>query len=272
MAVIRETVGIDTWRRGGENDTLQGADGNDWLYGDEGNDWLVGEGGNDQLIREDADDFLFGSAGSDTLSEGAGNDSLQGGAGNDWLYGETGNDLLTGNAGADRFILGSGRDTVNDWNPSQGDVIDLRPAVRSYNADTDSTSDFVSVTPNAMTFTSTIAIDADGSDDGRVNFQNIGLVKDATYSTVSAMLNEGSLIGPGSSSETSSFGTSSTAALAVAAFQGPDGTAGQFMEFLGVNIKILKRSSVIQERQPYHEQHEIPEYRQHQGPARVADK
>ncbi|WP_111432039.1 type I secretion C-terminal target domain-containing protein [Rhodobacteraceae bacterium DSL-40] len=236
--------GVDTMRGGDGNDTIQAGPGNDLLYGDGGNDQLVGADGDDRIWAGSGDDFLIGSDGNDTLYGSWGNDTLLGGGNNDVLYGEAGNDLLVGNAGADTFVLGNGFDTVNDWNRSQGDVIDLRPALGNYNASADNIADFVRVTRNSGTSTSTIAIDSNGTDGG-TNFQNIGLIKNSTYSSVGQMLSAGALLVPGGSSTSS--GTTSpapapsdgtTSSSSGGGSSAPDGSAASFMEFLGVNIEI----------------------------------
>jgi len=58
----------------------------------------------------------------------AGNDNLVGGSGNDTLLGLGGQDTLTGGLGADKFRFNSpseGIDTITDFNPTQGDKIEL---------------------------------------------------------------------------------------------------------------------------------------------------
>jgi hypothetical protein len=210
--------------------TINGTAGSSTLRGTNTGDTINGNGGHDLLLGLSGNDILRGGAGTDTLRGGAGFDTLQGGDGNDWLLGDAGNDLLIGNAGADTFVLGSGMDTVGDWNPSQGDKVNLVAALSAfYDPATDDIADFVRVTRNAGANTSTIAIDANGMEDGRVNFQSVGIVKNATYSSVGQMLNAGTLLTPGGGSASS--GGSATAT------QAPDGSVAHFMEFLGVNIE-----------------------------------
>jgi Ca2+-binding RTX toxin-like protein len=48
---------------------------------------------------------------------------LAGEDGNDKLFGGTGNDVMLGGEGADQLNCGDGIDTVLDYDPSQGDVI-----------------------------------------------------------------------------------------------------------------------------------------------------
>ncbi len=62
---------------------------------------------------------IVGSAGNDYLSGNAGNNTLDGGAGNDYLYGGTGNDTYL-------FNLGSGQDTIYDYDSTAGNVDTIR--------------------------------------------------------------------------------------------------------------------------------------------------
>ncbi|MCA9030410.1 MAG: hypothetical protein KDA66_06345, partial [Planctomycetaceae bacterium] len=121
--------------RGGQDDDIRvsGGDGNDRVYGDFGNDLEVnGNAG---------DDFVFGGDGNDIVRGGSGDDWVYGDAdpdlppsnpvatGNDWIAGDLGNDQLFGQGGADTFFfqqdVAGTIDTIHDWNPAQGDRIDL---------------------------------------------------------------------------------------------------------------------------------------------------
>jgi hypothetical protein len=79
-----------------------------------------------------SDLVLSGNAALATGNGGA--NRLSGNAGSDRLIGRAGNDTLSGGAGADRFRCGSGlsahsnRDTLIDFEPSQGDRIELEKA------------------------------------------------------------------------------------------------------------------------------------------------
>jgi serralysin len=97
--------------------------------------WVLGNDLNNVITGNNVNNNLQGGAGNDTLNGGAGNDFLDGGTGEDKLIGGTGNDVLTGGIGADVFdwnlvdINNSGpiaRDTVKDFNLSQGDKLDLK--------------------------------------------------------------------------------------------------------------------------------------------------
>jgi hypothetical protein len=177
--------------------------------------------------------MINGTAGGNALRGTNRNDTMNGQGGNDVLTGLGGNDLLIGNAGADTFILRSGMDTVNDWAPGQGDKIDIRGALGRYDAGSDGIGEFVRVARSGNT--STIAIDANGMEEGRVNFQSVGIVKNATYSSVGQMLNAGTLLVPAGGSASSSGSTGGS--TGGGGTQGAEGSVSHFMEFLGVNIE-----------------------------------
>jgi len=78
-------------------------------------------------------DVIIGGAGKDRLNGNGDDDQLFGGIGNDALLGEIGADTLQGDSGADSFLYksvlqspaGIGRDTITDFDPASGDVINL---------------------------------------------------------------------------------------------------------------------------------------------------
>jgi Ca2+-binding RTX toxin-like protein len=139
--VVRGNVGNDTIGGGGGNDRLAGNVGNDSIGGGQGIDLLRGDVGDDTLEGGPDDDTLFGFVGNDALSGGNGNDVLWGGVGDDTLEGGNGNDSLGGIIG--RNILSGGQDAdtfhvralelnaSNDFNATQGDVLDLVPKAKS---------------------------------------------------------------------------------------------------------------------------------------------
>ena len=113
---------------------------------------MVGElrlGGGDDIYRGRGGTLsgaAYGEDGNDIIHAGQGANVLDGGAGNDRLAGGRGADVLRGGADADRFIFAavghstvsaSGRDTVEDFNRTERDRVDLRQidadAVRSGN-------------------------------------------------------------------------------------------------------------------------------------------
>ena len=111
-------------------------------YGGDGNDVIQGSGsqlnawggaGNDVIKGSTKGDYLHGDAGKDRISGGDGADFITGGDGDDVLEGGAGADRLLGGAGADHFVFGPGSlgradqtDRIMDFNPGEGDVIDLR--------------------------------------------------------------------------------------------------------------------------------------------------
>lgn len=127
-------LGDDEIHGGGGKDTLDGGAGDDLLDGGTGHDAILGGAGNDTLLGDRGRDRLYGCADDDTLSGGNGKDELFGDEGNDVLVGGKGRDILFGGAGADSFVFearsdsrsnGKGFDIIRDFNPDDGDVIDL---------------------------------------------------------------------------------------------------------------------------------------------------
>lgn len=101
-------------------EAVAGSRGGDLLWGDQGANRLDGLAG---------DDRLEGRGGGDWLRGGTGDDVLAGGAGADVLEGGPGRDRIAGGEGADRFVvrgIGDGRDVVLDFDPAEGDRLDLR--------------------------------------------------------------------------------------------------------------------------------------------------
>ncbi|ARO34317.1 serralysin-like metalloprotease domain-containing protein (plasmid) [Rhizobium sp. NXC14] len=140
-------------------DSLQGMDGNDrieidqydtWYSGDNGIDLLVftgpgsltyalAQGAFENVEAGDGDDTIWGTEDVNSIKLGAGNDlalgydgndTINGGDGNDYIVGGAGNDTLTGGAGADWFLLENttGVDTITDFSPTLGDMIQLDSA------------------------------------------------------------------------------------------------------------------------------------------------
>ncbi len=116
-------------------DTITGSAGANKLYSNGGADILSGLGGNDILDNLGGGTSLGGN-GIDTLYGGA---VMNGGAGNDQLFADGSINRISGGLGADNFIydsiIGSGWsypdffDTITDFNPLQGDKIDLHNAL-----------------------------------------------------------------------------------------------------------------------------------------------
>ncbi|MEC4890332.1 MAG: calcium-binding protein, partial [Nitrospira sp.] len=101
-----------------------GSDGTDYLWGSAESNYLQGLGGNDSLYGNEGDDVLLGGAGDDSLDGGQGNDVLEGGAGTDWLSD------YQGGSDTYRWGVGSGQDTVGDFDAGQGglDAVEVQGA------------------------------------------------------------------------------------------------------------------------------------------------
>ncbi len=82
------------------------------------------------------------------LLGGTGPDYLEGGFGDDILFGGAGDDVLVGNRGADRFVIdvASRVDRIEDFNPEEGDQIDL---TRFFAGVSGIAEDYVRVVPEA---------------------------------------------------------------------------------------------------------------------------
>ena len=141
----------------------------DWLFTVDPEKIITGDRSNNRLKGDDGDNRLSGGKGNDTLNGGEGNDILYGGEGNDTLKGGKGNDtlkgtdvisggantddLLEGGAGADLFVLGDVHQAyytaagwhdcavIEDFNPGQGDVIQLHGSRDDYHTETKTIND-----------------------------------------------------------------------------------------------------------------------------------
>lgn len=133
--VIDGLAGNDVILGAGGADRLSGGDDNDILEGKGGDDLLRGDSGNDVLDGGAGDDILIGNTGNDLLAGQIGDDQLLGGQGDDVLLGGQGADTLDGGGGADVFkytdIQDAG-DTILDFNPNQGDTIDISEILDGY--------------------------------------------------------------------------------------------------------------------------------------------
>jgi RTX calcium-binding nonapeptide repeat (4 copies) len=92
---------------------IDGTERDDNISGLVDNSLVVGKAGNDIIKAGNGDDLIQG---------GTGNDKIFGGNGNDILFGGLGDDILTGGKGADVFYCGVGRDTITDYNSTEGDM------------------------------------------------------------------------------------------------------------------------------------------------------
>jgi Ca2+-binding RTX toxin-like protein len=210
--------------------TLEGGAGDDLLDGGKGADLMIGGLGDDIYIVDNKRDVVIELPGegtdtvrstvSFTLPEhvenlelmgkakaGTGNDlanvitgnagknTLVGGAGDDTLIGLGGKDTLEGGPGADRFVwleLADGTDTIRDFTPGDGDIIDFSALVSGFTAGISDVADFLRLTAGKKG--ATLALDADG--DGPGSFQAMAVLTgfDATTTTVEALVEDGSIL------------------------------------------------------------------------------
>ena len=129
----------DHWIGTKRDDVMSGNGGNDVIQGMGGNDRIYGGVGDDRLLGGDGADFIQGSAGNDMAAGGAGADVVRGSAGTDELWG--GNNLDSdGDGAADYFVFdyasdsraGDGIDSIMDFHPEEGDVINIGATVEGY--------------------------------------------------------------------------------------------------------------------------------------------
>jgi Ca2+-binding RTX toxin-like protein len=115
------------------DDTIVGhSQVGDWLLGGQGNDLIdaTQSSGHNIVNGNLGDDVIHGGSGGDTLRGGQGDDAIVGGAGPDLIFGDLGHNTLTGGGGANTFVAGAGVDTITDFNPAQGDRIEIAPALQ----------------------------------------------------------------------------------------------------------------------------------------------
>ncbi|MBU1052980.1 MAG: hypothetical protein KKC46_04020 [Proteobacteria bacterium] len=91
---------------------------------DETDSRISGGNGDDVIYGSTLNDILQNNSGDAVLVGGGGNDSIWAGAGDDILDGGEGKDLLLGEGGNDTYIfrLGSGWETINDTDPTEGNT------------------------------------------------------------------------------------------------------------------------------------------------------
>jgi serralysin len=139
-----------------------------------------------------------GGTGNDlanVITGNAGKNTLVGGAGDDTLIGLGGKDTLEGGPGADRFVwleLADGTDTIRDFTPGDGDIIDFSALVSGFTAGISDVADYLRLTPGKKG--ATLALDADG--DGPGSFQAMAVLTgfDATTTSVEALVEDGSIL------------------------------------------------------------------------------
>ncbi len=210
---------------------LEGGPGDDQLDGGKGADVMLGGSGDDGFVVDNKRDvvleqpgegidtvrssiavtlpqhvenlLLLGKAKAGTGNElanvitgNAGKNTLVGGAGDDTLFGLSGKDSLEGGQGADRFVWlepGDGTDTIRDFTPGDGDVLDLRALVSGFTPGVSDLADFLTLASGKKA--ATLALDADGAD-GAARFLNVALLAgfDATSTTVEQLVADGNIL------------------------------------------------------------------------------
>lgn len=128
------------FRRGEDNDSINGTQGNDrilsreghdkislgkgddivWTY--TGNDVVFGGEGNDKIYMHEGNDFANGGAGNDLMHGGGGSDRIRGGDGDDTIFGGKGfYDKIYGNNGDDTLFGDGGQDWL--WGSNDDDTL-----------------------------------------------------------------------------------------------------------------------------------------------------
>ena len=115
---------------GGDDTLTANAGGSNSLFGDAQTMSGSARGGDDTLTGSDLISFgnMYGDA--QTLADNSvgGNDVLIGGRGIDHMWGDAAVVAASALTGADTFVFapGGGRDDINDFRQSDGDLIDVR--------------------------------------------------------------------------------------------------------------------------------------------------
>jgi len=154
-----------------QNFRLTGTDGD--------NDTVISSFAVTVGIGTDANDAITTGAGNDQVSGGLGDDTINSGAGDDTLIGGAGNDIMTGGLGADVFkwslgdagnSLNPAIDTLRDFNPGQGDSLDLRDLLVNEHGTNDGTfnlNSYITFVQDASGKLQ-LSIDPDGTGSGGV--------------------------------------------------------------------------------------------------------
>ena len=132
--------------------------------------------------------------GNDVLNGGSGNDVIFGQEGDDMITGGEGFDILYGGSGADTFIFESIndlRDTIKDFDASEGDVLDLSDLLSSYDSTQDSIDDFIFLFQEGSN--TKVFVDVSGTDPS-TGFSEIFSLENTTGLDINDMITSGSLI------------------------------------------------------------------------------
>ncbi len=130
--------------------------------------------------------------GHDILNGGAGDDIIFGQEGNDTISGGTGNDTLNGGSGSDLFILETnlgGLTTIQDFDASEGDVLDISDVLAGYDAATDALADFVEL--EVIGGNTYVKVNADGAGN---DFETVAVLENLDTTDLNSMVADGTLV------------------------------------------------------------------------------
>lgn len=134
-----------------------------------------------------------GTSGDDILVGTSASDALQGNAGNDRLDGGAGYDLLTGGAGADSFAFANFNraDTITDFTPADGDLIDLTAVLVGQGVDSSTIGQYLEL-ETVDSNTTRLLVNQDGRDG---DFETLALINHTAGTLdLSILLSQGSLV------------------------------------------------------------------------------
>ena len=142
-ALLANDVGDDLAIAGVTGSEATLTDSGDVVFTDQGSaggsfEYALESGSATVTVEVQEGRTIAGTAGGEILIGGTGNDVLYGESGDDLLIGGLGLDQMTGGAGADIFIYRAGDidlqggDLVWDFNPTEGDRLDLRDLLSSW--------------------------------------------------------------------------------------------------------------------------------------------
>jgi Ca2+-binding RTX toxin-like protein len=117
----------------GADSILGQSEVGDWLLGGQGNDVIDATASSGHNIINGnlgADTIRGGAWGEDTLRGGQGDDDISAFAGGNWISGDLGSNILRGGIGADIFHAGAGRDLVMNFDPQNGDRVQVDAGVQ----------------------------------------------------------------------------------------------------------------------------------------------
>ena len=161
---------------------------NNLKYGEEKSE---GVGKADNIDGGAGDDIIYGQGGDDTITGGTGSDLIFGGTGADTLTGGPLNDSGTDTFGFRLFDIGTGVDTITDFqtieNLTGTDRLDLSELLidAGYNSLTDSLTDFVQIVEGGGD--STVSFNASGNG-GAGTYVDIASLTGVTTGTINILI------------------------------------------------------------------------------------